>query len=101
MNKSFDVFLFSLWMWVGFEVFADDMIEQYFFIASISGGVGMFVPMVIVAERGDATYALSLFQILVSYNQFCCIILCMLGENDCRYLWVINKIAQNGTKSGH
>jgi hypothetical protein len=32
--------------------------------------MGRFVPMAMVVERGDATDALGIFQISVSYSQF-------------------------------
>jgi hypothetical protein len=44
-------------------------------MVSIGGGVGRFVPVVRVEERGDATGAFDLFQILASYSQFCYIVL--------------------------
>jgi hypothetical protein len=44
------------------------------FMVSNSFGVGRFVLMVMAVERGDATGALGLFQILVSYSQFCYVI---------------------------
>jgi hypothetical protein len=45
-------------------------------MVSIGGGVGRFVPMIIVEERGDVTGVLGLFQILVSYSQFRYDVLC-------------------------
>jgi hypothetical protein len=54
------------------------MVEQYFFFFMVSiGGVGRFVPVVMVLERGDATGVLGLFQILVSYSEFHHVILCV------------------------
>jgi hypothetical protein len=48
--------------------------QQYLFsqcfVVSISGGVGNFVPVVMVVQRGDAAGVLGLFQILVSYSHF-------------------------------
>jgi hypothetical protein len=43
----------------------------------IGGGVGRFVPVDMVVERGDATGALGLLQILVSYSQFCYVVPCI------------------------
>jgi hypothetical protein len=43
----------------------EEVVEQYFFwyfMVSISGGVGRFVQMVMVVERGDATGVLGLFK---------------------------------------
>jgi hypothetical protein len=52
----------------------DDLLEKYLFdffflcvMVSFNGGVGKFVPLVMVEEREDATGAWS-FQILVSYS---------------------------------
>jgi hypothetical protein len=46
--------------------FTEDMVEQYLLfqclMVSISGGVGRFVPMVMVVERGDVTGALVFFR---------------------------------------
>jgi hypothetical protein len=39
-------------------------------MVGISGGVGRFVPVVMVVETGDATGVLCLFPILVYYSQF-------------------------------
>jgi hypothetical protein len=44
-------------------------------MVSISGGTGRFGPVVIVVERGDATGAFRLFQIVVSYSEFSSIVL--------------------------
>jgi hypothetical protein len=44
---------------------------------SIGGGVGRFVPVVMLVERGDATGALGHFLILVSHSQFHYIVLCV------------------------
>jgi hypothetical protein len=49
--------------------------SQYFTV-SISGGVWRFVPMVMAVDIGNATGALGLFQILVSFSQFCYVVLC-------------------------
>jgi hypothetical protein len=49
----------------------DDMVKQYLFqvfMVSISGVVVRFVLMVMVVERGDATGALCILQISVSYS---------------------------------
>jgi hypothetical protein len=51
--------------------------------------------MVMVVERGDSTGALGLFQILVSYSQFCYVVLCELGENDSYHLRILSKLAEN------
>lgn len=49
-----------------------------YFTVSISGGMGRFVLMVMAVETGDdATYAGSLFQILVFCSQFCDVVLCI------------------------
>jgi hypothetical protein len=60
----------------------EDMAEQCFFFfwcltVSIGGGVGRFVPMVMVVERGDVTCALGIFQILVPCSQFRYVLLCV------------------------
>jgi hypothetical protein len=47
------------------------------FTVSIGGGVDRFVPVVMVVEREDTTDVLGHFQILVSYSQFCYIVLCV------------------------
>jgi hypothetical protein len=48
-----------------------------FFTVSIGGGVGRFVPMVMLSERWDATGAFGLFQRLESYSQFYYVVLCV------------------------
>jgi hypothetical protein len=63
--------------------YTEDMVEQYIFLCfmvSISGGVGRFVPIIKLVEKGDATGVLGLFQILVSIPLHC--IWHQLGEND-------------------
>jgi hypothetical protein len=55
------------------------IVKHYLFffcwvVVSIGGGVGRFVPKFVV-ERGDATGALDLFEMLVCYIQFCYILL--------------------------
>jgi hypothetical protein len=65
-------------------------------MVSISGGVGRFVPMVMLVDRGDATSALGIFQILVSYSHT--YVECQLRENDSKHLWILSKMAGNRKK---
>jgi hypothetical protein len=65
---------------------AEDVAELLFFVlySQYRGGVSRFVPMVMVVERGDATGAFSLFQILNSVLQLISLhcIARQFGEND-------------------
>lgn len=57
-----------------------DVVRQYISLCcmvSISCGLGRFVLMVMVVEKGDTAGAFGLFQILVSYSNFCYIVLCV------------------------
>jgi hypothetical protein len=68
------------------------------FAVSISGGVGRFVPMVMVVERGDATDVFSLCQLLVSQSILLHCTVCQLGESVRSHLWILNKMAENHKK---
>jgi hypothetical protein len=46
-------------------------------LGRLCGGVGRFVPIIMVVERADATGMLGLLQILVSYSESHCIVLCI------------------------
>jgi hypothetical protein len=75
VNEAFDIFLHLLPTGgLVLEGSTEDMVKQYLLFG---GGVVRFVPMVIAVERGDATDASALFQILVSYSQFHYILLCI------------------------
>jgi hypothetical protein len=81
----------------------EDMVTIPFsqcFMVSICGGVGRFVPMIMVVERGDTTGAFGLFQILVSCSQFRYVVMCInlvkMIVNTCRlfvrWLKIIRKL---------
>jgi hypothetical protein len=80
VNLAFDIVLCVLgWGGGGRLVFGgstEDMVEQHpfflSFMVSTGGGVGRFVPMVMVMERGDTTGAHGLF-----YSQFHYLVLCV------------------------
>jgi hypothetical protein len=59
----------------------EDMVEQYLlsqcFTVGIDDGVRRFAPTDMVVERGNATGALGLLQILTSHSQFHYIVLCI------------------------
>jgi hypothetical protein len=65
----------------GLDGSEEDMVKQHLlffccFMVSIGGGVGRFVPVVMVVEREDGTGAWS-FQILMSFSHLCYIVLCI------------------------
>jgi hypothetical protein len=64
------------WFWEGVQKIWSNNTFLSLFMFSIIGGVGMFVPVVMVVERGDATGVFGHFQILVSYSQFRYIVFC-------------------------
>jgi hypothetical protein len=75
----------------GLGWFTEDMVKQYLsfqcFMVSISGGVGRFVPMVMVVERGMLHVQLffSNISVLQSIPLHC--IVRPSGENDSKHLW--------------
>jgi hypothetical protein len=58
--------------------FGEDMAKKYSCfhccVVSVSGGLGRFIPMTVMVERGDDTGAFGLSQ---SYSQFHYVILCI------------------------